>query len=97
MRKSNFMLRVPPNLLSEARRAAETEGIALNQLITLALAEKVSAIRKQAYFEERARRADRKKVDEILARVGKGNPPIEGDELPEELVAVVAKKKNGRR
>src|SRR6266480_3217653 len=30
-------------VLAEARKAAESEGVALNQLITLALAEKVSA------------------------------------------------------
>src|SRR6516162_5653330 len=82
MRRSNFALRVPPTLLAEARKAAESEGVALNQLITLALAEKVSAMRTEEYFEERARRANPAKVSRILARVGKGNPPIEGDELP---------------
>jgi HicB-like protein involved in pilus formation len=97
MRRSNFALRVPPSLLAEARKAAESEGVALNQLITLALAEKVSALRTQEYFEERARRADRSKVDKVLARAGRGNPPMEGDELPEEFVAATAKKKNGRR
>jgi hypothetical protein len=45
MRRSNFALRVPPTLLAEERKAAESEGMALNQLITLALAEKVSAMR----------------------------------------------------
>ena len=39
-------------------------------------------MRTEEYFEERARRANPAKVDRILARVGKGNPPIEGDELP---------------
>jgi hypothetical protein len=92
MRRSNFALRVPPSLLAEARKAAESEGVALNQLITLALAEKVSALRTQEYFEERARRANPRKVDEILARAGKGNPPIEGDELPEGFVRPKVKK-----
>lgn len=87
MRRSNFALRVPPTLLAEARKAADAEGVALNQLITLALAEKVSAMRTEEYFEERARRADPPKVSRILARVGKGNPPIEGDELPSESAA----------
>jgi hypothetical protein len=82
MRRSNCALRVPPILLAEARQAAESEGVALSQLITLALAEKVSAMRSEEYFEERARRADSTKVSQILARVGKGNPPVEGDELP---------------
>ena len=46
MRRSNFALRVPPTLLAEARKAAESEGVALNQMITLALAETVSAMQK---------------------------------------------------
>jgi len=97
MRRSNFALRVPPTLLAEARKAAESEGVALNQLITLALAEKVSAMRTEEYFEERARRADPAKVSRILARVGKGNPPAEGDELPLKLVPKQAKKKELKR
>jgi hypothetical protein len=72
--------------LAEARRAAESERVALNQLITLALAEKASAMRTEEYFEEGAQHADRAKVSRILARVGKGNPPVEGDELPSRLV-----------
>jgi hypothetical protein len=44
--------------------------VALNQLITLALAEKVSAMRTEEYFEERARRAEPARVSRILARVG---------------------------
>lgn len=87
MRRSNFALRVPPTLLAEARKAAEAEGVALNQLITLALAEKVAAMRTEDYFEERARRADSAKVNRILARVGKGVPPAEGDEPPQEIAA----------
>jgi HicB family len=93
MRRSNFALRVPPTLLAEARKAAESEGVALNQLIILALAEKVSAMRTEEYFDERARRADPARVSRILARVGKGNPPIEGDELPSELPAKKTRKK----
>jgi len=93
MRRSNFALRVPPSLLAEARKAAESEGVALNQLITLALAEKVSAMRTEEYFTERARRADPKRVSRILARVGAGNPPVEGDELPLESASRRLKKK----
>jgi hypothetical protein len=55
-----FALRVPPTLLAEARKAAESEGVALNR---------------------------------ILARVGKGNPPVEGDELPQDLAVKKVKKK----
>jgi hypothetical protein len=93
MRRSNFALRVPPSLMEEARKVAESEGIALNQLIMLALAEKVSAMRTEEFFEERARRADPKKVDRILARLGKGKRPIPGDELPPGYVIKKFKKR----
>jgi len=82
MRRSNFALRLQPSLLDEARKLAESEGVALNQLINIALAEKISALRTEEYFAERARRADPQKIARILKRVGKGKPPVEGDELP---------------
>ena len=84
MRRSNFALRLQPSLLEELRKAAELEGVALNQLINVAVAEKVSALRTEEYFQERGRRADRAETLRILERAGKGNPPVEGDELPRE-------------
>ena len=36
MRKSNFALRLQPSLLEEARKLAESEGLALNQLTNVA-------------------------------------------------------------
>ena len=84
MRRSNFALRLQPSLLDEARKLAESEGVALNQLINVALAEKISALRTEEYFVERARRADPERIGRILKRIGKGNRPVEGDELPEE-------------
>jgi hypothetical protein len=83
MRKSNFALRLQPSLLDEARRTADEEGVALNQLINVAVAEKLSAIRTESFFRERARRANVPEAIEILRRMGKGNPPMKGDELPE--------------
>jgi hypothetical protein len=87
MRRSNFALRLQPSLLDEARKLAESEGVALNQLINVAVAEKISALRTEEYFTARARRADPAKIARILKRVGKGNPPVEGDELPPEFAA----------
>jgi hypothetical protein len=82
MRKSNFALRLQPSLLEEARRLAEAEGVALNQLINVAVAEKLSALRTESYIAERANRADADKALEILKRAGTGNEPVKGDELP---------------
>jgi hypothetical protein len=92
MRRSNFALRLQPSLLEELRKAAESEGVALNQLINVAVAEKVSALRTEEYFQERGRRANRAETLRILERGGKGNPPVEGDELPREW-----QKKPGRK
>jgi hypothetical protein len=92
MRRSNFALRRQPSLLDELRKAAEAEGVALNQLINVAVAEKVSALRTADYFRERARRADRAKTLRILERAGEGNPPMKGDELPAEWRAKPARK-----
>lgn len=83
MRKSNFALRLQPSLLDEARKLAEAEGVALNQLINVAVAEKVSALRTEAYIAERSGRADLGKALAILRRAGVGRPPMKGDELPE--------------
>ena len=81
MRKSNFALRLQPSLLDEARKVAEIEGVALNQFINVAVAEKLSALRTESYFSERAARADIPRAVEILGRAGQGNLPDEGDEL----------------
>ena len=83
MRKSNFALRLQPSLLDEARKLAEAEGVALNQLINVAVAEKVSALRTESYIAERAARADLPKALRILKRAGGGRPPMKGDEMPE--------------
>ncbi len=45
MRKSNFALRQHASLLDEARKLVEAEGVALNPLIDVAVAEKLSALR----------------------------------------------------
>lgn len=82
MRKSNFALRLQPSLFEEARKLADAEGVALNQLINVAVAEKLSALRTERYIAERARRADIPKALSILKRAGAGRRPLKGDELP---------------
>jgi hypothetical protein len=82
MKKSNFALRLQPSLMEEARRVAKAEGVAVNQLINVAVAEKVSALRTEEYFTERSKRADVSKALKILKRAGRGLEPVAGDELP---------------
>ena len=80
MRRSNVALRLQSSLLDEARRVAESEGVALNQLINVAVAEKLSALRTEEYFRERSTRANLAKAKRIVKRAGRGNPPVAGDE-----------------
>jgi hypothetical protein len=68
-------------LKEEARKAAASEGVSLNQLINVAVAEKVSALRTAKYFREPIRRIDRPEPPQIPDRAAKVNPPMEGDEL----------------
>jgi hypothetical protein len=80
MRKSNVALRLQTSLLEEAKRVAEVEGVALNQLINVAVAEKLSALRTEDYFRERSSRANVTKAKRILKRAGRGRPPVAGDD-----------------
>jgi hypothetical protein len=81
MRRSNVALRLQSSLFEEAKRLSESEGVALNQFINVAVAEKLSALRTEEYFKERTARADIAKAMRILKRAGKGKAPVAGDEI----------------
>ncbi|HXF26696.1 MAG TPA: hypothetical protein VN610_05455 [Bryobacteraceae bacterium] len=81
MRNSNVALRLQASLLEEAKRVAKSEGVALNQLINVAVAEKISALRTEDYFRERAARANIHKAKAILKRAGRGKSPVAGDNV----------------
>jgi uncharacterized protein (DUF1778 family) len=83
MRKSNYALRLQPSLMEEVRRAAEEDQTTINQFINVAVAEKLAVLRSRRWFEERAARGDPAKALEVLSRLGRGQPPMPGDELEE--------------
>jgi hypothetical protein len=60
---------------------SEAEGVALNQFINVAVAEKLSALRTEDYFRERSRKGDTATAKRLLKRAGRGRPPVPGDEL----------------
>jgi hypothetical protein len=49
-KKASYPLRLQASLMAEARRAAKSEGVSLNQFINVAVAEKVSAVRAEAFL-----------------------------------------------
>jgi hypothetical protein len=83
MRTSNFALRLQPALMEEAKTLAKVEGVALNQLINVAVAEKLAATRTLAFFKRYRQDADVTEALALLRRPRIGEPPREGDELAE--------------
>ncbi|MEI8373104.1 MAG: toxin-antitoxin system HicB family antitoxin [Planctomycetota bacterium] len=71
---STLSLRLPESLHEMARQLAEEENVSVNQLITLALAEKISALKTADYFQQRGSRASRAKFEQAMAKVPKVEP-----------------------
>lgn len=67
MRK--ISLRLPDYLHESVRSLAEQQGVSINQLITLAVAEKMSALMTEDYLNERGQRGSREKFVAVLAKV----------------------------
>ena len=65
---SALSIRLPNSLHDRARELAHREGISINQLIATALAEKMSALMTEEYFE-RANRGSRSRFAAALAKV----------------------------
>lgn len=77
---STISLRLPDSLHRKVRELARQENVSINQFITLALAEKISALITEDYLEERAARGQRDKFERALARVADVEP------LPEDTL-----------
>jgi hypothetical protein len=73
---SALSLRLPNSLHKQLSEIAKEEGISINQFITLAIAEKLSALLTADYLKKRASHPSRKAFDKILSRV----PDIEPDQ-----------------
>ncbi len=77
---STVRVRLPESLHESARALAAKDNISLNQLITLALAEKVASLLTEEYLGKRARRGNRKKFLRAMAKVADVEP-AEADRL----------------
>jgi len=62
-------LNLPEPLYRTARELAERENISVNQLITMALAEKISALMTEDYLEARAKRGYGKSAEGRTGRL----------------------------
>ena len=73
---STLSIRLPQSLHKGVKQAAKRDGISMNQFITTAVAEKLSALMTEEYLEERAKLGDRTRYLAALAQV----PDVEAKE-----------------
>ncbi|MCO5183786.1 MAG: toxin-antitoxin system HicB family antitoxin [Anaerolineae bacterium] len=75
-----FTVRLPESLHKQIKQLAKDEGISLNQFLTLAAAEKMSALRTIDYLRLEAEKGSREDFDALLAALPDA-PPLPGDEI----------------
>jgi predicted transcriptional regulator len=73
---SALSLRLPESLHKQVKELAEKEGISINQFVTSAVAEKMSALVTEDYLGKRAARGKHKAFEAVLKKV----PTVEPDE-----------------
>jgi len=73
---STLSVRLPNSLHKKLKELAEQEGVSMNQFITLAVSEKMSALLTVDYLRERGERGSRKAFEEIMSEV----PDVEPEE-----------------
>jgi hypothetical protein len=72
----SITLQLPESLVLRIQDAAKRDAISINQFITIAVAEKLSALLTEEYIEARAAHGSRDAYEAALAEV----PDVEADE-----------------
>ena len=73
---STLSVRLPDSLHKRIKKMAEGEGISMNQFITLAVTEKMSALMTVEYLKGRARRGNRERFEAVLENVPDVEPEV---------------------
>jgi predicted transcriptional regulator len=66
---STLSVRLPDSLHKKLKELAEKEGVSMNQLINLAVSEKMSALLTVDYLRQRAAKGSRREFEKIMADV----------------------------
>lgn len=77
---STLSLRLPDSLRHEVKALAKSEGISINQFISSAVAEKMSALMTEQYLLKRGQKANKEAFLEAMTKVP-GIEPEERDKL----------------
>ena len=74
---STLSIRLPNSIHQHAKRLAQTEGVSVNQLVSSALAEKLSALDAERYLNGRALRGREVDINAVIAKVPNTEPEPE--------------------
>ena len=78
---STLSIRIPDSLHRTLKKAAEEDGVSINQFVSLAVAEKLSALQTYNLIAEKAAKASQESFLKAMAMVPAGEI-VEGDEVP---------------
>lgn len=67
-------VRLPESVHRKLKQMAEKEGVSMNQLISLAVAEKLSALMTEDYLNDRAQKANPENFSKLLKKVPDAEP-----------------------
>jgi hypothetical protein len=67
---------IPDSLYARLKQMAEQQQISVDQFVASAVAEKLSAVEKEGYIAQRAKRADEKAFRDALSKI----PNVEPEE-----------------
>jgi hypothetical protein len=76
---SSLSLRLPDSIHRHIKEIAKREGVSINQFISSAVTEKVSALMTEDVLEARAKKARKGSLKKILDKVP-DRSPVPGDE-----------------
>ncbi|MFM9964629.1 MAG: toxin-antitoxin system HicB family antitoxin [Planctomycetaceae bacterium] len=83
---TTISVRLPNSLRDQLRACAKRDGTTVNQLVSSAVAEKLSALLTEEYLEARAKRGSRKKFEAALRTVPDVEPAA-NDRLPKKAAS----------
>ena len=78
---STLNVRLPESLYRHLRELAKEDGVSVNQFITLAVAEKISALETSEYLHRRAASGRLAGFDKVLSLVPDVEPEMEEDRV----------------
>lgn len=74
---SALSLRLPDSLHKEVKSLAQKEGVSINQFISSAVAEKMSALLTESYLNERSLKGNKESFFKAMSKIPDVNPSDE--------------------